>query len=86
MAAMQDSDRIAACADFQRDVSASREVLSSLTKAQLKAAFDAADQWASDNAASFNAALPAAARNNLTASQKSRLLRDVLRKRFEKGV
>lgn len=86
MAAMQDSDRIAAWADFQRDLSAVREVLSSLTKAQLKAAFDAADQWASDNAASFNAALPAAVRSNLTAAQKVRLLRDVLRKRLEKGA
>lgn len=86
MATLQDSDRVAVCADFQRDSSATREAFVALTKAQLQAAVNVIDQWVSDNAAAFNAAIPVAARTALTAAQKARLLRDVLRKRFEKGV
>ena len=44
---------------------------------------DAADQWASDNAASFNAALPQPARTVLTAAQKARLLAWVILKRYQ---
>ena len=58
----------------------------SLTKADLKAAVDAADQWVDDNRASYNSALPAAAQSGLTASQKARLLQFVVQKRFVEGV
>lgn len=63
------------------DISARREVMT-LTKPQLDAALSAIDGWLDANAAVFNAALPAAARNNLTALQKAELLYLVCRKRF----
>jgi hypothetical protein len=66
-----------------RDVSAAREPLGALTKAELRAAVNAADAWADANAASFNAALPQPARSALTARQKARLLAVVLRRRYE---
>lgn len=54
----------------------------SLTKLQMQAAVDAADDWAEANAASFNSALPLAARTNLTAAQKAQLLAYVVLKRW----
>lgn len=57
-----------------------------LDKNEIKAAFDAADQWASDNAASFNSALPQPARDVLNASQKALLLNIVIAKRHRAGA
>lgn len=57
-----------------------------LTKAQFQAAINAADDWCNSNATSFNAALPAAARNNLSSSQKARLLSFVILRRYIMGV
>lgn len=54
-----------------------------LTKTQLRSAVNAVDQWLEDNAASYNAALPLAARNALTARQKQALLVAVMRRRAE---
>ncbi len=54
-----------------------------INKADLFAAFQAADAWADANAASYNAALPTAARTALTAKQKARLLSAVIRLRYE---
>ncbi len=82
MAKMSTSQRKALWAEFMREVSRERERLA-LTKPQLRAAIDAADDWLDDNAASFNAALPVAARTALDARQKARLLRAILGKRFE---
>jgi hypothetical protein len=42
-----------------------------LLKADLRAAVDATDTWIDNNAAAYNTALPAAARTNLTAAQKT---------------
>jgi hypothetical protein len=86
MATMQDADRTAVAAQIQRDWSDTREVVAGVTKADVKAAVDAIDDWVHANASSFNNALPTAAKNGLTSAQKSRLLRDILRKRYEKGV
>lgn len=82
MAIMGDADRFEVWADFMRQ----GETFDGLTKAQLRAAVDAADQWASDNALSFNSALPVAARTALTARQKSRLLAFVLLRRYNQGA
>lgn len=54
-----------------------------ITKTDLRAAVNAADDWADANAASFNSELPVAARNALTARQKARLLLAVVEKRWE---
>jgi len=55
----------------------------SLTKTDLRAAVEAADVWVDANAASYNSALPIAARTALTAKQKAELLMMVVAKRFE---
>ena len=86
MAILTDIARQAACDEYAAEVSAVRGTLGNLTKAQLLAAFAATDTWVSDNAVSFNAALPAAARTALTASQKARLLQLVVQKRYVGGV
>ena len=84
MAVLQDADRIAVWLQFMRENRA--EITGALTKAELRAAVDAADQWVSDNASSFNTALPVAARTALNASQKAAILMFVVAKRFGSGV
>lgn len=51
------------------------------SKPVLIAAVAAADQWATDNAASFNTALNATFRTNATAAQKNEILSFVCQKR-----
>lgn len=58
----------------------------SLTKQNLRAAVDAADQWVEDNKAAFNSALPGVAQAALTVSQKAQLLTFVATKRFIVGA
>lgn len=53
-----------------------------IVKTDLRAAVNDADQWASDNAASYNAALPLPARTSLTTSQKAFILVKVLERRY----
>lgn len=86
MAVLSDNDRAAVSAELQVDLSAVREALGALTKAEFRAAVNAADQWANDNAAAYNAALPLPARTVLTAAQKARLLMYVIRKRWLTGA
>lgn len=57
-----------------------------ITKIQLRNAIDAADAWVDANAASFNSALPTAARTGLTALQKAMLLVWIVEKRFKVGT
>lgn len=83
MAVMTDTDRWECWADFMRTEKAT---IASLSKSELRAALDAADLWASNNAASFNTAIPQPARNALTAAQKARLLAWVILKRYNVGV
>lgn len=54
----------------------------SLTRADLRAAVDATDDWIVANQASFNAALPLPARTVLTAQQKALLFSYVVRRRW----
>jgi hypothetical protein len=56
--------------------------LSPWSKADLAAAVAAADQWAEDNAASYNSALPAAFRTTASATQKAALLGYVIWRRI----
>lgn len=55
-----------------------------VTKPQLRAAVDAADDWVDNNAAAFNSALPAAFRAAATAEQKAELLAFVIMRRANK--
>lgn len=82
MANLSDEQRAALWADLMRRLSQEGEAVS-LTKPQLRAAVDAADAWADAAAASYNNALPAEARNKLTAKQKAMLLAYVILKRYE---
>lgn len=86
VAALSDSDRQAVNRDFQEEVCRDREVFGALTKADVRAAVNAADAWADANAAAFNTALPQPARGALTAAQKARLLAKILLKRYSVGA
>lgn len=67
-------------AGFMADLSRQAQPIA-LTKPELAAALAAADDWLDANAASFNAALPAAARVGLTPGQKAAVLAAVTRRR-----
>ena len=86
MAVMDSANRQAVADEHMRDLSAAREIIAGCTKADIRAAVDAADTWANDNAAAFNSALPLPARTSLTAAQKARLLNYVVRRRWITGA
>jgi len=83
---MTNGQRAEVFGGLMHEVSRLRLPIGAITKADLLAAVDAADQWASDNAASFNAALPLPARTVLTAPLKARLLAGVILARHTNGV
>ncbi len=82
MAVLSEAERVAAYQRFMSDASSVRALLS-LTKAELRAAINAVDDWADSNASEFNQALPVAARTALTAKQKAMLLAYVILRRYE---
>lgn len=82
MAVLTDADRAAIVALLGSDVSRERSAWP-LSKADTRAAINAADSWANSNAASYNAALPAAAQASLSARQKALVLMYVIRRRYE---
>lgn len=86
MAALGANARQAVCDEFAQAISAIRGSLGNLTKAQLRAAIDAADTWVDSNAAAYNTALPAAARSALTVTQKAQILQYVIARRFRDGA
>jgi len=71
MAVLPDSDRQLILMGLMRYWSQLFETISDLSKSELKSAVDATDQWIENNQASFNAALPAIPRSNLTLAQKT---------------
>lgn len=85
MAEMTDPQRAAVMTSLMNELSRLRVPVGALTKADLRAAIDAADTWASSNAASFSNALPLPARTVLTAALKSQLLVAVVLARFSNG-
>lgn len=85
MATLIEQDRADVWTQIMRLLSADRDS-TGLSKADLRAAIDAADAWAEANKAEYNAALPLPARTTLTAAQKARLLALVILKRYEKGA
>lgn len=52
------------------------------TKAELRTAINATDQWIDDNQASWVATLPAAVASGTTAAQKAQIFAYVLMRRF----
>lgn len=81
MATLTTEQRHDLWAGFMREFPKS-ETLGAITKAQLRAASDALDQYFSDNAATINAAIPQPARGVLTSRQKALLAIHVIRARY----
>lgn len=81
MAALSNADRRAEWADFMREESAAGNAMS-LTKADLRAALDALDDWVDSQALIINVAIPQPARGSLTVRQKAKLLSMVLQRRY----
>lgn len=79
MAALSNGDRVTIHAQWLRD---NKTTLGAVTKADLKAAVDAIDDWVESNASAFNTAIPQPARGQLTAAQKAHLLMVVVERRF----
>lgn len=79
MAVLSDSDRAQLTADFMRDPLRCNGL--PITKADLRAVINAADDWADANATAFNSALPQPGRSAMTLKQKSLALADVILKR-----
>lgn len=87
MAVLIDQDRADGAADFIRQVSRGKlATFAGILKTDIAAAYNAADSWADQNAASFNAALPVAFRTNAPAALKAFLLSLVIMKRWTKGL
>lgn len=85
MAVLSDAKRAECNAELMRQLSALSETCG-VTKADLRAAVNAIDDYLHTNAATINTAIPQPARGALTVAQKSRLMRLVMRKRFEEGT
>lgn len=86
MATLTLAERAAITSRLMQQLSEDREQIGTMSKGEIRGAIDAADQWISDNSASYNTALPVAVRTVLTPSQKARLLAAVILRRFESGV
>ena len=78
MAVLTDQQRFDVWAEFMRR----RLCPGSISKADLRAAVNAVDDWVEANAAAFNTALPQPFRGAATAEQKAALLSYVALKRF----
>ena len=85
MTTLSTEDRARIWRGLQRYWSRLREPLV-LSKSDLLAAVDAADAWIDDNAVSYNNALPAAAKDNLSATQKTLLFCAVALMRVDPGL
>lgn len=86
MAALSTTIRAQLWRGLMRSWSRRGETVAGVTKDDLQAAVNAADDWANSNAASFNTALPSAFKNNATAGQKALLLAVVVLARFDPAL
>jgi len=79
MAVLPDPNRAALTAEIQR----TDDCPGGLTKPQLRAAFNAMDDWWETVAAAGNTAIPQPQRGILTTKQKAAMFMLVLRRRYE---
>lgn len=86
MAALSDADRREAFGEYMTELSTEREGFGNLTKPDILAAAIAIDDFLVANAAAINSNFPQPFRGEATTAQKSRLMRLVMKKRFEKGA
>ncbi len=82
MAVLTDAIRRLLWAAYMGEVSSDEERMP-LNKADLRAIFNAIDQWIDDNKTSFNNAIPEPGKTRLTSKQKSRILSLIVLKRWE---
>lgn len=82
MAKLNEKDRKSLWSAFMSDASRERSMIS-LSKSELRSGVNAIDDWIDDNIAAFNAAMPQAIRDNLSAKQKLRLFVAVAERRWE---
>ena len=82
MAELNAQQRLDGAAEYMREETAT----CTITKADVRAAFNALDTFFKSNAATINSAIPQPARGNLTVEQKARLLVAVIRKRYFHGA
>jgi hypothetical protein len=82
MAVLSDVEREKVWAEFMATAGPLLESFFGMSKTDLRAAVNAADQWADDNASSFNLAIPQPARGAMTAKAKARLLVWVVERRW----
>lgn len=85
MAVLSDNDRLAGYVEFLNLRNLDRDALE-ITKPNVRAAFDALDDWVTSQQATINAAIPQPARTALTTPQKAKLLIAVLNRRYLSGV
>lgn len=84
MAVLSNADRAAIDKYTQRNLLKETGAgFGSLSAADLRAAINAADDWADTNAAAFNTAIPQPARGALTTKQKTKLLMYVIARRAD---
>lgn len=86
MAVLSDSARASIWRAVMRFLSDRRDPVGTLTKAELRAAINAIDDWVDANATALNTAIPQPARAQLTAAQKALLLAGVALVRFDPAV
>ena len=79
MAVLPDADRAALHGAYMREEATQH---GAVTKADIRAAVDALDDWFDTNASLINLAIPQPARGVLTLAQKARLVRYVIAKRY----
>lgn len=85
MAVLPASDRVLGYVEYLRLRNLERDALE-ITKSNVKAAFDALDDWVNSQQSTINAAIPLPARTALTTAQKAMLLIAVLDRRYLSGV
>ena len=85
MAVLADGARLEVWAELMRKWSADGQAVG-VTKADLRAAVNAIDDWLNTNAAALNSALPQPARGALTTAQKAILLTYVVQRRYLDGA
>jgi hypothetical protein len=82
MAVLPDANRIEIWTKWMQDLSSRLADTGTLSKADMRAAVNATDDWIETNQASYNTALPAAFAAAATAKQKAELFMLVALKKF----
>lgn len=83
MAILDEADRVEVWAELMRKYSRDGETIGAITKADLRTAVDALDDFMNANAATINNALPEPAKAVLTPAQKALMLSFVVLKRYK---